>query len=74
MDPLNIEKSSRAIHSFWSVNIKTFTLKGDEGVGDITILKLNKEYGLQSIYYKKWTGYATLRCEFDNYLVDVNGK
>ena len=74
MDPLDIEKSHEAIHSYWSVSIKKFTLKGDEGIGDITILKHHKKYGLQSIYLRKWKGYGTLRCEFDHYLVDTFGR
>ena len=75
MDPLILDKDSKAIHSFWEVHIKKFVLKPDvdDGIGDITLLKYKEGHGYANIYYRKWTGYNSLRGLFD-YYVDEEGK
>ena len=76
MDPLILEKDSKAIHSFWEVHIKKFVLKPDKDdeIGDITLLQYKEGHGYANIYERKWTGYNTLRGLFDDYYVDEEGK
>ena len=75
MDPLILDKDSKAIHSFWEVHIKKFVLKPDvdDEIGDITLLKYKEGHGYANIYERKWTGYNSLRGLFD-YYVDEEGK
>ena len=74
-DPINvkeIDKSSKAIHSYLTVRVKELTFKGNEDTGDITILRYHEKYGHQNIYINHWTGYTRLKFEFD-YIVDEYG-
>ena len=67
-DPLKVDKTSKAIKSYWSVDIKKFSYMGDDDVGEITLMRYREDVGYLSIYEKKWTGYNKLRGEFNHYV------
>ena len=75
MDPLILDKDSKAIHSFWAVHVKKFTLKldDDEEFDEIRMLKYKEGLGYANIYKQHWTGYNSLRGLFD-YYVDRDGN